>query len=202
MLEAVLRSLSHTVALRSPLLRCRLLTFLRVPGRSDGASLEVTCLSFRRVILCYGTLAHSGKSGRRHVWNAVDCGGVHDWNARVNVTENATHPVETQPYTFHLLIHLLNLLHLFPNFIAENLPTMLPVDPRLKKKNDSSATGCCENCQQLLEKSKKECSELRSKLDKACRHLHQAVKEQKLRMEQLKGMLSIFRPTESLKMGL
>ncbi|CAI9602299.1 unnamed protein product, partial [Staurois parvus] len=47
-----------------------------------------------------------------------------------------------------------------------NLQTMLTVDPPLKRKSESSEFGCCENCQQQLEKSKKECQELRNKLDK------------------------------------
>ncbi|XP_040198583.1 centrosomal protein of 152 kDa isoform X2 [Rana temporaria] len=72
------------------------------------------------------------------------------------------------------------------NLANGHLQTMLTVDPPLKKKSESSEFGCCENCQKPLEKSKKECQELRNKLDKACRHLQQAVKEQKLRMEQFK----------------
>ncbi|KAM5171085.1 centrosomal protein of 152 kDa [Mantella aurantiaca] len=67
-----------------------------------------------------------------------------------------------------------------------NLQAMRILDPQLRKKIDSSEFGCCENCQQQLEKSKKECQELRNKLDKACRHLQQAVKEQRLRVEQFK----------------
>ncbi|NP_001087086.1 centrosomal protein of 152 kDa [Xenopus laevis] len=42
---------------------------------------------------------------------------------------------------------------------------------------------CCEHWVQQLEKSKKECYEIRSKLEKACRHLQQLVKEQKLKAE-------------------
>ncbi|XP_068131524.1 centrosomal protein of 152 kDa isoform X2 [Hyperolius riggenbachi] len=67
-----------------------------------------------------------------------------------------------------------------------NLQTLPPADIQLKKKSENSELCCCENCLQLLEKSKKECQELRSKLDKACRHLQQAVREQKLRLEQFK----------------
>ncbi|XP_072258504.1 centrosomal protein of 152 kDa isoform X2 [Pyxicephalus adspersus] len=66
------------------------------------------------------------------------------------------------------------------------LTEKLANDPQLKKKRDISEFDCCENCQQQLEKSKKECQDLRNKLDKACRHLQQAVKEQKLRGEQCK----------------
>ncbi|XP_018418404.1 PREDICTED: centrosomal protein of 152 kDa [Nanorana parkeri] len=64
--------------------------------------------------------------------------------------------------------------------------TTLIVDPQLKKKSDSSESGCCENCQPQVEKLKKDCQDLRSKLDKACRHLQHAVKEQKLKAEQIK----------------
>ncbi|CAJ0965376.1 unnamed protein product [Ranitomeya imitator] len=58
---------------------------------------------------------------------------------------------------------------------------------QLKRKTDNSAFCCCENCLQHLEKYKKDCQELRSKLDKACRHLQQAVKDQKLKAEQFKS---------------
>ncbi|XP_073424558.1 centrosomal protein of 152 kDa [Dendrobates tinctorius] len=58
---------------------------------------------------------------------------------------------------------------------------------QLKRKTDNSAFCCCENCLQQLEKYKKDCQELRSKLDKACRHLQQAVKDQKLKAEQFKN---------------
>ncbi|XP_077119827.1 centrosomal protein of 152 kDa isoform X1 [Ranitomeya variabilis] len=58
---------------------------------------------------------------------------------------------------------------------------------QLKRKTDNSAFCCCENCLQQLEKYKKDCQELRSKLDKACRHLQQAVKDQKLKAEQFKS---------------
>ncbi|KAM8974640.1 centrosomal protein of 152 kDa [Pelodytes ibericus] len=53
-------------------------------------------------------------------------------------------------------------------------------DPNVGRKDSG-----CELCSQTIEKSKKECHELRSKLDKACRHLQQAVKEQKLKAEQI-----------------
>ncbi|KAM9311882.1 centrosomal protein of 152 kDa [Gastrophryne carolinensis] len=66
-----------------------------------------------------------------------------------------------------------------------NLQKVSPADARKKRKNYCSES-CSENCLQQLEKSKKECQELRHKLDKACRHLQQAVKEQKLRTEQFK----------------
>ncbi|KAM4035832.1 centrosomal protein of 152 kDa [Anomaloglossus baeobatrachus] len=60
-------------------------------------------------------------------------------------------------------------------------------DEQFKRKADNPAFCCCENCLQQLEKCKKDCQELRSKLDKACRHLQQAVKDQKLKAEQFKN---------------
>ncbi|KAM4749002.1 centrosomal protein of 152 kDa [Rhinophrynus dorsalis] len=60
-------------------------------------------------------------------------------------------------------------------------------DTNVKCKDDNCTYPCCEHWVQQLEKSKKECHELRNKLDKACRHLQQAVKDQKLKAEQFKG---------------
>ncbi|KAG8575642.1 hypothetical protein GDO81_009625 [Engystomops pustulosus] len=44
-----------------------------------------------------------------------------------------------------------------------------------------------QTCLQQLERYKKDCQELRSKLDKACRHLQQAVRDQKMKAEQFKN---------------
>ncbi|XP_075064077.1 centrosomal protein of 152 kDa isoform X2 [Mixophyes fleayi] len=55
-----------------------------------------------------------------------------------------------------------------------------------KNKKDSPVFCCCEKCLQQLEKSNKECQELRNKLDKACRHLQQAVKDEKLKAERFR----------------
>ncbi|XP_069839258.1 centrosomal protein of 152 kDa isoform X2 [Dendropsophus ebraccatus] len=60
-------------------------------------------------------------------------------------------------------------------------------DEPLKRKGDNPQFCCPENCLLQLEKYKKDCQELRSKLDKACRHLQQAVKDQKLKAEQYKN---------------
>ncbi|XP_053321483.1 centrosomal protein of 152 kDa [Spea bombifrons] len=56
----------------------------------------------------------------------------------------------------------------------------------VERKEDSHEYKCCELCSRQIDKSKKECYELRSKLDKACRHLQHAVKEHKLKAEQFK----------------
>uniref|UniRef100_A0A8C5Q5I4 Centrosomal protein 152 n=1 Tax=Leptobrachium leishanense TaxID=445787 RepID=A0A8C5Q5I4_9ANUR len=56
----------------------------------------------------------------------------------------------------------------------------------LKRKDDGHECSRCAWCLLRIEKLKKECHELRVKLDKACRHLQQAVKEQKLKAEQIK----------------
>ncbi|XP_063782115.1 centrosomal protein of 152 kDa isoform X2 [Pseudophryne corroboree] len=71
---------------------------------------------------------------------------------------------------------------------SEKLPngTVHTMDAQMKKKNDSPVFCCCEQCLQQLEKSNKERQELRNKLDKACRHLQQAVKDQKLKAEQFR----------------
>ncbi|XP_072837686.2 centrosomal protein of 152 kDa isoform X2 [Pogona vitticeps] len=45
--------------------------------------------------------------------------------------------------------------------------------------------ACCQHCHQQLEKKEKECQDLKRKLDKACRHLQSAVKEQKAKSEQI-----------------
>ncbi|XP_075714141.1 centrosomal protein of 152 kDa [Rhinoderma darwinii] len=58
-------------------------------------------------------------------------------------------------------------------------------DEQLKRRGNNPVFCCCENCSQQLERYKKDCQELRSKLDKACRHLQQAVKDQKLKAEQI-----------------
>ncbi|XP_075431759.1 centrosomal protein of 152 kDa isoform X2 [Ascaphus truei] len=59
-------------------------------------------------------------------------------------------------------------------------------DPNFKGKDGSHGYSCCEHCLQHLEKSKKQCHELRSRLEKVCRHLQQTVKEQKLSAEHLR----------------
>ncbi|XP_072004356.1 centrosomal protein of 152 kDa isoform X3 [Engystomops pustulosus] len=56
-----------------------------------------------------------------------------------------------------------------------------------KRRGDNPAFCCCETCLQQLERYKKDCQELRSKLDKACRHLQQAVRDQKMKAEQFKN---------------
>ncbi|XP_018110908.1 centrosomal protein of 152 kDa-like isoform X2 [Xenopus laevis] len=57
---------------------------------------------------------------------------------------------------------------------------MFPFDKDLGK---TEKQPCCEHWVQQLEKSKKECHEIRSKLEKACRHLQQLVKDQKIKAE-------------------
>ncbi|KAJ1180520.1 hypothetical protein NDU88_005741 [Pleurodeles waltl] len=54
------------------------------------------------------------------------------------------------------------------------------------KINLESQADCCEHCLRELEKSRSECQELKSKLEKACRHLQRAVKEHKVRGEQIR----------------
>ncbi|KAE8617805.1 hypothetical protein XENTR_v10009201 [Xenopus tropicalis] len=48
-------------------------------------------------------------------------------------------------------------------------------------KNEKQS--CCDHWIQQLDKSKKDCHEFKSKLEKACRHLQQLVKDQKLKAE-------------------
>ncbi|XP_032089427.1 centrosomal protein of 152 kDa [Thamnophis elegans] len=55
---------------------------------------------------------------------------------------------------------------------------------KCKKRNMSQAEVCFEHYQQQLEKKEKECEDLKRKLDKACKHLQLAVKEQKSKSEQ------------------
>ncbi|XP_066448715.1 centrosomal protein of 152 kDa isoform X2 [Eleutherodactylus coqui] len=69
----------------------------------------------------------------------------------------------------------------------KNLSEKHTNDEQFPRKGDDPAFCCCENCLQQLEKYKKDCQELRSKLDKACRHLQEAVKDQKLKAEQFKS---------------
>lgn len=74
-----------------------------------------------------------------------------------------------------------------PKIHKKSLSEKQTHDDQLKRKGDNPGFCCCENCLQQLEKYKKDCQELRSKLDKACRHLQQAVKDQKLKAEQFKN---------------
>ncbi|XP_075132301.1 centrosomal protein of 152 kDa [Leptodactylus fuscus] len=74
-----------------------------------------------------------------------------------------------------------------PKYYRKNLSEKQANDDQLTWKGDNPALCCCENCLQQLEKYKKDSQELRSKLDKACRHLQQAVKDQKLKAEQFKN---------------
>ncbi|XP_026532923.1 centrosomal protein of 152 kDa [Notechis scutatus] len=63
--------------------------------------------------------------------------------------------------------------------------TEIDFDCRCKKKNMlSQAEICSEHFRQQLEKKEKECEDLKRKLDKACKHLQLAVKEQKTKSEQ------------------
>ncbi|XP_069480891.1 centrosomal protein of 152 kDa isoform X2 [Ambystoma mexicanum] len=64
-------------------------------------------------------------------------------------------------------------------------------EPRSTKTNLGSQCNRCERCLEELEKSKSECRELKSKLEKACRHLQLAVKEQRARGEQAKENESV-----------
>lgn len=52
----------------------------------------------------------------------------------------------------------------------------------------SQAEVCFEHYRQQLEKKEKECEDLKRKLDKACKHLQLAVKEQKTKCEQAQGL--------------
>ncbi|XP_039215198.1 centrosomal protein of 152 kDa isoform X2 [Crotalus tigris] len=59
------------------------------------------------------------------------------------------------------------------------------LDCKCRKRNMSSQDEICfEHYRQQLEKKEKECEDLKKKLDKACRHLQLAVKEQKTKSEQ------------------
>ncbi|KAL7980059.1 hypothetical protein Chor_001327 [Crotalus horridus] len=59
------------------------------------------------------------------------------------------------------------------------------LDCKCRKRNTSSQDEICfEHYRQQLEKKEKECEDLKKKLDKACRHLQLAVKEQKTKSEQ------------------
>ncbi|XP_078540929.1 centrosomal protein of 152 kDa isoform X2 [Lissotriton helveticus] len=62
----------------------------------------------------------------------------------------------------------------------------LNIDYSGSKSNLESQANCCEHCLRELEKSRSECQELKSKLEKACRHLQLAVKEHNARREQIK----------------
>uniref|UniRef100_A0A8C7E7K7 Centrosomal protein 152 n=1 Tax=Naja naja TaxID=35670 RepID=A0A8C7E7K7_NAJNA len=63
--------------------------------------------------------------------------------------------------------------------------TEIDFDCRCKKRNMlSQAEICFEHYRQQLEKKEKECEDLKRKLDKACKHLQLAVKEQKTKSEQ------------------
>uniref|UniRef100_A0A8D0L8B2 CEP152 CEP63 binding coiled coil domain-containing protein n=1 Tax=Sphenodon punctatus TaxID=8508 RepID=A0A8D0L8B2_SPHPU len=60
-------------------------------------------------------------------------------------------------------------------------------DQKCKKKNLwSLEDSCCERCYQQLEKKERECLDLKRKLEKACRHLQLAVKEHKVKAEQIR----------------
>ncbi|XP_056428241.1 centrosomal protein of 152 kDa isoform X2 [Hyla sarda] len=74
-----------------------------------------------------------------------------------------------------------------PKSHKKNLSNRQQNDEQLNNMGDNPAFCCCENCMQQIENYKKDCQELRSKLNKACRHLQQAVKDQKLKAEQYKG---------------
>ncbi|XP_070809514.1 centrosomal protein of 152 kDa [Pituophis catenifer annectens] len=63
--------------------------------------------------------------------------------------------------------------------------TEIDFDGKCKKRNMlSQAEVCFEHYRQQLEKKEKECEDLKRKLDKACKHLQLAVKEQKTKCEQ------------------
>ncbi|ETE66292.1 Centrosomal protein, partial [Ophiophagus hannah] len=67
--------------------------------------------------------------------------------------------------------------------------TEIDFDCRCKKRNMlSQAEVCFEHYRQQLEKKEKECEDLKRKLDKACKHLQLAVKEQKTKSEQAQGL--------------
>ncbi|XP_044135559.1 centrosomal protein of 152 kDa [Bufo gargarizans] len=74
-----------------------------------------------------------------------------------------------------------------PKSHKKNLSEKLTNEDWLTTKGNNAERCCCENCLQQLQRYKKDCQELRGKLDKACRHLQQAVKDQKLKAEQFKN---------------
>ncbi|XP_063170108.1 centrosomal protein of 152 kDa [Candoia aspera] len=63
--------------------------------------------------------------------------------------------------------------------------TEIDLDSKCRKRNMLSQEEICwEYYRQRLEKKEKECQDLKKKLDKACKHLQLAVKEQKTKSEQ------------------
>ncbi|KAM6425836.1 centrosomal protein of 152 kDa isoform 1-T2 [Liasis olivaceus] len=63
--------------------------------------------------------------------------------------------------------------------------TEIDIDSKCKKRNMLLQEEICfDHYRQQLEKKEKECQDLKKKLDKACRHLQLAVKEQKTKSEQ------------------
>ncbi|KAJ7311018.1 hypothetical protein JRQ81_006614 [Phrynocephalus forsythii] len=68
--------------------------------------------------------------------------------------------------------------------------TEMDSDAKCKTRSQWFQEGvCCERCRQQLERKEQECQDLRKKLDKACRHLQLAVKEQQTRHLQENGKI-------------
>ncbi|XP_042333090.1 centrosomal protein of 152 kDa isoform X2 [Sceloporus undulatus] len=77
--------------------------------------------------------------------------------------------------------------------------TDVDTDSACKKRNLLSREGICwDHCQQL-ERKEKECQDLKKKLDKACRHLQLAVKEQNSKLEQEKTLKALIEENSVLK---
>ncbi|KAH0619972.1 hypothetical protein JD844_014453 [Phrynosoma platyrhinos] len=77
--------------------------------------------------------------------------------------------------------------------------TDVDTDSTCKKRNLLSQEGICwDHCQQL-ERKEKECQDLKKKLDKACRHLQLAVREQNSKLEQEKTVEALTEENSVLK---
>nr|XP_060611287.1 centrosomal protein of 152 kDa isoform X2 [Anolis sagrei ordinatus] len=61
---------------------------------------------------------------------------------------------------------------------------------------------CCDRCRHQIERKEKECQDLKKKLDKACKHLQLAVKEQKSKLEQDKTVEALTEENSVLKTKL
>ncbi|XP_008119078.2 centrosomal protein of 152 kDa isoform X2 [Anolis carolinensis] len=72
-----------------------------------------------------------------------------------------------------------------------------------RKQNLLSQEGiCCDRCRHQLERKEKECQDLKKKLDKACKHLQLAVREQKSKLEQDKTLEALMEENSVLKTKL
>ncbi|XP_066491679.1 centrosomal protein of 152 kDa isoform X2 [Tiliqua scincoides] len=78
--------------------------------------------------------------------------------------------------------------------------TEMDFDSKCKRRGLlSQADSCCEHCRQQLERKERECQDLKKKLDKACRHLQLAVKEQKAKSEEVQENEKIGDENSSIK---